>query len=146
MKKPYNAARLKAFPFSDPLVKKLTVRGNIGKMQGINKAAKPPTKPAIKIPHKVLCSSFGGATACLTVAGAAAAILATVSGALIVLSGASGFISVKVRSSVPELSCAYPFKDMAQTNSKPRHIFFKDIIVLVMLLFYRNTKFNLLWR
>src|SRR5690606_12017795 len=39
-------------------VKKLTVKGSIGKIQGIINAAKPPKKPAIKIAHKDRFSSW----------------------------------------------------------------------------------------
>ena len=35
--------------FSDPLVKKLTVKGIIGKTQGVKSATNPPKKPRIKI-------------------------------------------------------------------------------------------------
>src|SRR5690606_36502925 len=50
---PYIIACITALPLVCALlVKKLTVKGSIGKMQGISNAAKPPIKPAIKIAHK----------------------------------------------------------------------------------------------
>ena len=49
---PYIIAFAIPLPFSDdPLVKKLTVMGSIGNIQGISKAANPPNKPAIKMAH-----------------------------------------------------------------------------------------------
>ena len=51
----------------DFLVKKDTVRGTIGKIQGIRKAANPPIRPAIKIPHRDLDSS-GAAVAATALA------------------------------------------------------------------------------
>src|SRR5688572_10787191 len=38
------------------LVKKLTVMGTIGNTHGVNNAASPPKKPAIKILHQLLLS------------------------------------------------------------------------------------------
>ncbi|MNQ80158.1 hypothetical protein D3C85_951240 [compost metagenome] len=142
IKKPYSAARPKAFPFSDPLVKKLTVNGSMGKMQGISRAAKPPTKPAIKIPQRVFCASGCGASFFETVVVLSATLL-IVSVALTTVSVVSGLIFVKVRSSVLVLSCAYPVRDTAQKNSNPRQIFLKDIICYY--LFYRDTEIYLLW-
>ena len=56
MKKPYIIALNIPLPFS-PFVKKLTVRGIIGKTQGVINAITPPNNPNRKIPHKVLDSS-----------------------------------------------------------------------------------------
>ena len=36
------------------LVKKLTVRGTIGKTQGVKRANKPPKKPSQKITRKII--------------------------------------------------------------------------------------------
>ena len=55
IKKPYRKAL--AIPFfllADLLVKKDTVRGIIGKVQGIRSPIKPPTKPRIKMPSGLL--------------------------------------------------------------------------------------------
>lgn len=58
IKRPYKKAWLTALLLEpDFLVKKLTVKGTIGKIQGMKKAAKPPNKPAINIPHKDCFSS-----------------------------------------------------------------------------------------
>lgn len=95
----------KAFPFYAPLVKKLTVRGSIGKMQGINSAANPPTKPEIKIPKNVVFSSF-------STVGALTSIEAVFKGFLIILSSffttesTGGVMSVNSRSPGGTFSCA----------------------------------------
>ena len=63
-------------PFAlDPdfFVKKLTVKGNNGYMQGIVMANNPPKKPARNIAHKVL----GFPSSALACSAAAALILAT---------------------------------------------------------------------
>src|SRR5690606_15836388 len=58
MDKPYNkAVPIALLLLSLPFVKKLTVKGNIGKIQGIKSAANPPIKPAIKIAHKELLAN-----------------------------------------------------------------------------------------
>ena len=50
---PYKPALKTALErLSEPLVKKLTVRGIIGKTHGVSKAMKPPTIPNKNIPHK----------------------------------------------------------------------------------------------
>ena len=55
---PYSKALLIPLALDpDCFVKKLTVNGNIGKIQGINNAIKPPTKPAMKIPQSDFFSS-----------------------------------------------------------------------------------------
>src|SRR5690606_12567565 len=60
IKTPYNSACVTPCArLADFLVKKLTVRGTIGKMQGMKKAKNPPMTPAINIPHKDLLSSWG---------------------------------------------------------------------------------------
>ena len=51
----------KPFPDSDFLVKNDTVKGIIGKTQGVSNAIKPPNKPKKNIFHKLL-PSVGGAT------------------------------------------------------------------------------------
>ncbi len=79
IKKPYSAALPKAFPFSAPLVKKLTVRGSIGKMQGISKAAKPPTNPEMKILNKVVSCPVVGILFIFTALSAALTVVLTVS-------------------------------------------------------------------
>src|SRR5690606_40549208 len=60
IKTPYNSACVTPCArLADFLVKKLTVRGTIGKMQGMKNAKNPPMTPAINIPHKDLLSSRG---------------------------------------------------------------------------------------
>src|SRR5690606_10615729 len=58
--KPYMKAWETAFDREPAfLVKKPTVNGTIGKIQGIKNAAKPPNNPAINIPHKEASSYLG---------------------------------------------------------------------------------------
>src|SRR5690606_16461092 len=53
MNSPYRSACDTPLAREPPfLVKKLTVSGTIGKMQGIMKAAKPPSSPAMKMPQR----------------------------------------------------------------------------------------------
>src|SRR5690606_38790600 len=63
---PYTSACDIAFALEPPfLVKKLTVSGTMGNIQGMIKAAKPPSKPAIKMPQRD-CFSVPLASACWT--------------------------------------------------------------------------------
>jgi hypothetical protein len=57
MKKPYIIALNIPLPFS-PFVKKLTVRGIIGKTQGVIRAISPPKSPKRKMAHKLFSSDF----------------------------------------------------------------------------------------
>src|SRR6185369_7995615 len=56
-----NALRIPAAFVLLCLVKKLTVIGIIGNTQGVSKAKRPPKKPAINNPNKVLSAFFTGA-------------------------------------------------------------------------------------
>ena len=58
IKKPYNIAlKMPLRLLCAPFVKKDTVKGIIGKTQGVNKASNPPTKPKRKILNKELPES-----------------------------------------------------------------------------------------
>src|SRR5690606_23704817 len=60
MNKPYNSAWDIPLLLDPPfLVKKLTVSGTIGNIQGIKNAAKPPSNPAKKIAHSVCLPLLG---------------------------------------------------------------------------------------
>ena len=55
IKKPYNIAlKMPLRLLCAPFVKKETVKGIIGKTQGVNKASNPPTKPKRKILNREL--------------------------------------------------------------------------------------------
>ena len=58
IKKPYNIAlKMPLRLLCAPFVKKETVKGIIGKTQGVNKASNPPTKPKRKILNSELPDS-----------------------------------------------------------------------------------------
>lgn len=91
------------------LVKKLTVSGTIGKIQGMMKAAKPPNSPAIKIPHRD----------CFP----ASAVVASAIGAVALLSCETesiGSLSEKTKSSGTAISSSsLPSGEVLSENSIP---------------------------
>src|SRR5690606_7583313 len=98
MNRPYKRACDTPLARDPPfLVKKLTVNGTIGNIQGIMKAAKPPNSPAIKIPQSDCCLVSLASTCC---AGASVARLSSVSLAVPSSKMRSSGISTSVSSSV----------------------------------------------
>src|SRR5690606_16764335 len=99
IKSPYKSACDIPFAREPPfLVKKLTVSGTIGKMQGIMKAANPPSNPAMKIPQRDCPPSALASTDCTgeSIAGLAAVSLPDVPSSKIRSSGISNRESLPV--------------------------------------------------
>src|SRR5690348_17202255 len=107
MLRPYIKA-LTTPPFPGELfVKKLTVMGNMGKIQGISTAAKPPNSPAIKIAN----SDCGAAASVLFITAgftATVSFLEAVTGCTCCSVDALSVIGVNITSSVDTVSWAKP--------------------------------------
>ncbi|GAA4506141.1 hypothetical protein GCM10023172_35020 [Hymenobacter ginsengisoli] len=90
---PYTSAlRMPRARVPERLVKKLTVMGSSGKMQGIITAAKPPSRPAKNVTHKEDWAGAGAAGWLAGVAGAAGLAVAEVAARL----AAAGAVAVSV--------------------------------------------------